>query len=591
MLYCRARCFEMLRRIRMFCFLLSIFFLTAFAAQAQESGPTVIKEKNVMIPMRDGVRLAANIFRPDASEKFTTVLSRTPYGKVELQAVIEALALRGYAGVCQDARGRFDSEGAWEPFFNESRDGYDTIEWIAGQPWSNGDVIMIGGSYSGLVQWLAAKERSPHLKGLITIVTPGDFYEDFVYEGGAFLLGAGAMWSAFVDGRQVNFTELIKARWDKAFTTIPVSSTLKALGRDPKYYRDWIAHPNYDQYWRRISWDKDFPNFDFAVLHIGGWYDIFQKGTIENFRRMTTRARAEARGRQHLIIGPWGHQGQNISKVGEMDFGPQSRLDNQIILDWIEHYFGAKKNARRLAAVRVFTTGENKWNEYEAWPVPDARRVDYYFHSHGKANSASGDGSLSLAKPSKGASPDRFVYDPANPVPTRGGNNCCWPQIIPWGPFDQREVEQRQDVLVYTTPPLEEDLRVTGPVEIKLWAASSATDTDFTGKLVDVAPDGLAINLTEGIQRAVYRKSFSKPEPLTPGAPTEMAIDLWNTSHVFKKGHRIMVEISSSNFPRYSRNFNTGRQPETETEMKKAQQTVFHDLRRPSRITLPVLSR
>jgi putative CocE/NonD family hydrolase len=234
--------------------------------------------------------------------------------------------------------------------------------------------------------------------------------------------------------------------------------------------------------------------------------------------------------------------------------------------------------------------GENKWHDYDSWPVPGTRYVDYYLASGGKANTAAGDGRLNEQKPATRAPADTFVYDPADPVLTRGGGNCCWPSVIPWGPWDQREIEARNDVLVYSSPRLDEDLRVTGPVAVKLWIASSAVDTDFTGKLVDVAPDGRAINLTDGVRRLAYRNSYQRPEVAKPGTPIELTIDLWNTSNLFLKGHRIRVEVSSSNFPRYSRNLNTGEVPETETRIVKASQTVFHDVRHPSRVVLPVLA-
>lgn len=496
----------------------------------------------------------------------------------------------GYAAVWQDVRGRLDSEGEWNPFFNEAKDGSDTIDWIAAQPWSNGKVAMIGGSYGGMVQWLAAKESNSHLKGLISLVAPGDFYEDFIYEGGVFALGAGAMWSVFIDGKQVNAGDMFKAPWSQVFNQLPVTEALAPTGRNPRFFRDWLSHPLYDNYWKQVSWSGNFEQFDFPVLHVGGWFDIFQKGTVENFRRMSTRAAPGARNKQELIMGPWAHQGQDRSKVGDIDFGPGSTLSLGAFLPWLNQVLkGENTPATNQAAVRVFTMGENQWHEYEAWPVPGTTYVSYYFHGQGKANTGAGDGVLNSLKPANKEPGDHYIYDPANPVPTNGGGNCCWPQIVPWGPLDQRFIELRSDVLVYSTPPLEQDVRVTGPVEIKLWISSSAPDTDFTGKLVDVAPDGFAMNLTDGIQRLAYRKSYERAELLKPGTPAEITIDLWNTSHLFLKGHRIRVEIASSNFPRYSRNLNTGRQPETETQMRKAEQTILHDAKHPSRIILPVL--
>jgi putative CocE/NonD family hydrolase len=490
--------------------------------------------------------------------------------------------------VWQDVRGRFDSEGEWNPFFNEINDGYDAIQWAATQSWSDGRVVMFGGSYVAMVQWLAAKSRNPHLKGLATFVSPGDFYQDFFYEGGAFIFGAGSMWAAFTDGKLNN--DLDAAPWDRVFRFLPASRALSVIQRDPKAYRDWVAHPTYDAYWRALSWNESFPSFDFPVLHFGGWFDIFQKGTIENFRRMTTEAKPAARSKQELVVGPWGHNGQAQSKVGEVDFGPQSTAQlYQVGLSWLDRHFKGRNEGTPPKPVRVFTMGENQWREYDAWPVPGTRYVDYFLRSGGRANSASGDGSLSREKPGQDESPDRYVYDPNNPVPTKGGGNCCWPRHIPWGALDQRSVEARPDVLVYSTPPLETDLRVTGPVSLRLWISSSAPNTDFTGKLVDVAPDGFAMNLTDGIQRVTHRKGDDAPVPLVPDSPTEITVDLWNTSHLFKRGHRVRIEVSSSNFPRYSRNLNTAGPAETGEIVATARQTVYHDLGRPSRLVLPVL--
>lgn len=578
----------LLRTVRLTALALAVLGSAQLAPAAAQTGAEVTIERGLMVSMRDGVRLATDVFRPRADGRFPVVLLRTPYGR-QAGPIREQLARRGYVAVFQDVRGRFDSEGEWEPFFNEIQDGYDTIEWAATQPWSDGRVVMYGGSYVAMVQWLAAKSLHPRLAGLMTFVSPGDFYEDFMFEGGAFILGAGAMWAAFTDGKLNN--DLDRSPWDSVFRFLPANRGLSVVGRNPRSLRDWLAHPTNDAYWRAISWNESFPSFDFPVLHVGGWFDIFQKGTIENFRRMTTRAKPAARGRQQLIVGPWGHSAQDERKVGEVDFGDGSTIDGAaLVLDWLD------RNIKRTGAgpaprpVRVFTMGENQWREYDAWPVPGTRYLDYFLRSGGRANSASGDGRLSRERPPSGEAPDRYDYDPRNPVPTRGGGNCCWPRHIPWGPLDQRAVAARPDVLVYDTPPLEEDLRVTGPVTLKLWIASSAPNTDFTGKLVDVAPDGFAMNLTDGIQRLSHRAGDQRPEPLTPGTPVEITVDLWNTSHLFRRGHRIRLEVASSNFPRYSRNLNTPGQPETSDAVATARQTVFHDQRRPSRLILPVLS-
>jgi uncharacterized protein len=567
--------------------LVVLALVTGRPAGAQDLRFAVRKEKKVMIPMRDGVHLATDLYRPDREGKFPVILTRSPYGRAGLGQFAEALAAAGYVGVWQDVRGRFDSEGEWAPFVHESDDGYDAIQWAATQPWSNGRVFMFGGSYVAMVQWLAATRRNPHLAGLITLVSPGDFYHDFFYEGGALALGGAALWSTFTDGREHN--ELEPMPWDSAFRKLPLVEIVRSVGHDPPAFREWTSHPNDDGFWRAIRWEDDFPAFDFPVLHIGGWFDIFQKGTIENFRRMATAARPAARSKQHLIVGPWGHQGQENPRVGEVDFGPASVLDlRSAVTTFLDRYAQGRKD-RMLPPVRVFLMGENQWREYPTWPAPGTRTVGYFLRSGGQANGADGDGRLETARPATGETADRFRYDPANPVPTRGGGNCCWPNIVAWGPLDQRPLEQRPDVLIYSTPPLDQDVRVLGPVSLELWVASSAPNTDFTGKLVDVAPDGFAMNLTDGIQRLSHRASEIRPAPVKPGTPVRITVDLWNTGHVFRKGHRIRLEVSSSNFPRYSRNLNTTELPETGSTIAVADQTVFHDARRPSRLLLSVL--
>ncbi|MDX2058051.1 MAG: CocE/NonD family hydrolase [Gemmatimonadales bacterium] len=544
-------------------------------------------ERRVMVPMRDGVRLATDLYLPEGVGRAPVVMTRSPYGRAGFSGLAETLARAGYVGVWQDVRGRFDSEGEWVPFVHEADDGFDAIQWAATQPWSDGRVFMLGGSYVAMVQWLAASRHNPHLAGLITMVSPGDFYQDFLWEGGAFNFGAAALWTTFVDGR--GLVTLDSLPWDRALTRLPLREAVRAVGHDPAAFRQWIDHPTDNAFWRQIRWDDDFPRFGFPVLHIGGWFDVFQKGTVENFRRMTTRARPAARGRQHLVIGPWGHTGWDATRVGAVDFGKHSALElTPLVTRFLDRY-ARGRSEQPLPAVRVFLMGENQWREFPTWPAPGTTEVAYFLRGNGRANGADGDGLLAAERPGPDEPADRFRYDPANPVPTTGGGNCCWPNIVAWGPLDQRPVEARPDVLVYSTAPLEADVRVLGPVQLELWIASSASNTDFTGKLVDVAPDGFAMNLTDGIQRVTHREGDSRPVPLRPGSPTRITVDLWNTGHVFRRGHRIRLEVSSSNFPRYSRNLNTGGSPETTTAFVAADQTVFHDRARPSRLILPVV--
>jgi putative CocE/NonD family hydrolase len=555
-----------------------------------QSAPFEVKsEMGVMVAMRDGVELATNVFRPDAEGRFPVVLLRTPYGRAEAQQVAWALATRGHACVWQDVRGRFDSDGAWNPFFYDAADGHDVIEWSVEQPWSTGRVVMFGGSYAAGVQWLAAKGGSEHLVGLIPFVSPGDIY-DLVWVGGALNQGALQMWASLMERKRFDMQEydaFQKHPWEEVFFHLPVVDALPRIGHDPAFYREWIEHPTPDQYWEPLSWQSDPP--DIPVLHIGGWFDIFQQDTIGNFRVMRTRAEEPGRNRQRLVIGPWAHQGFGRT-TGDLDFGADAALDIFLaeVFPFLQSCFEGKEPAWEKP-VKVFTMGENRWHELDDWPVPGAETVSYFLGSEQGANSSAGDGRLDLVSPEKAGSSDRFVYDPRDPVPNQGGGNCCWPQVMPWGPMDQREIERRDDVLVFSTPPLEEDVRVTGPVEVVLFASTSARDTDFTGKLVDVFPDGSAMNLTDGILRLRYRDSMTEPKLVEPGEVVEVRIDLGHTSNVFRAGHRIRLEISSSNFPRYSRNTNTGAIPELDREAITAEQTVYHDRARPSRLVLPVL--
>ena len=325
---------------------------------------------------------------------------------------------------------------------------------------------------------------------------------------------------------------------------------------------------------------------------MAAWYDLFQGGSIRNYMGLKAEAGNQtARNGQRLIIAIGGHSGFG-RQVGDVDFGPDAAFDeNAVTLAWYEYLFQGKQNEFATEKpVKIFVMGENKWRYEDAWPLERAKETRYFLHSAGKANSASGDGALTVSAAHKEAA-DSFVYDPANPVPTVGGPLCCDPAHLPGGPRDQKQVEARNDVLVYSTPPLEQEVEVTGPVTLDLFAKSSAVDTDFTAKLVDVAPDGVAHNLTEGILRARFRNSTSTAELITPGKVYEYKIDVWYSSNVFLKGHRIRLEVSSSNFPRFDRNLNTGKDAATSATFVKATNTILHDAEHPSALLLPVVPR
>ncbi len=540
---------------------------------AQGERYDLTSDDGVLVPMRDGVGLATDVIRPDAEGRFPVVMSRTPYGRQEMRMLAGALAPMGYAFVLQDVRGRFDSEGEWDPFGNEAEDGHDAVEWAAAQEWSTGRVVLIGGSYAAGTAWLAARDGSEHVAGLVPFVSPGDIYS-LCWIDGAFNHGALLMWSSLMTPPRFTMAEFGSFQnhaWDEIFASLPVVDALGHLGQDPAFFRDWVAHPTHDAYWARSSWRDRAP--DVPVLHIAGWYDVFQRDTIGNYVTM----REAGREGQQLLVGPWHHQNIGSRTTGEVDFGDAASMNfiGEAVVPFLAHCFeGAPLPPE---PVRVFTMGENAWNDYQDWPVPGAREVSFALGSSGGANSSAGDGWLSVESRAGGEGSDAFTYDPSDPVPTRGGGTCCWPKVMPWGAMDQSSVALREDVLVFSTGVLEEDLRVTGPVEVVLFADSSAPSTDFTAKLVDVSPEGYAMNLTDGIVRTEM------------DGEREIRIDLGYTSNLFKAGHRIRLEISSSNFPRFSRNLNTGEQPEIGTETAIAQQTIFHDEGRPSRLVLHVL--
>ncbi len=570
------------RRIITGC-LLFLLVTTTFAA---ETSLPFTFQKDVMIPMRDGVKLAANIFLPKAAGQYPVVLMRTPYGKAgENSGEGKIYTAVGFVLVVQDCRGKGSSEGVWDPFFYDVQDGFDTQEWVGKQPWCNGKVGTAGGSYVGWTQWSAASEGSHYLKAMVPMVPFGDVFHDIAYPGGAFQLSLAFGWGAGVGGIHIP-----PAKFSEAFKYLPLNHWDDQFGKEVFYLRDWVNHPTFDDYWRKRSIGGRYEAITIPALNIGGWYDIFSKTTIELVNRVHHESKDPvARKNQFAIIGPWGH-GAGGRKLAEVDFGEAAPMNlGQRQYQWFEHWLKDKDNeVKTWAPFHLFVMGENVWHDEQEWPLQRTQFTPYYFHSHGKANSRNGDGELSVSQPAEEPA-DKFTYNPADPVPTHGGNNLVG---APAGPFDQSTaVEDRNDVLVYTTAPLDKPVEVTGPVKAFLYAASSAKDTDFTAKLVDVSPDGKAINLCDGIIRARYRNSDTKLELIEPGKDYRYEIDLWVTSNLFKTGHRIRVEISSSNFPRFDRNPNSGKTFGTDTEVFKAQQTIHHDHARASHILLPVIPR
>ena len=547
---------------------------------------------NVKVPMRDGVRLSADIYFPTGlSGPFPVILGRTPYNNMTEESLESAVFYpqHGYVFVAQDVRGKNDSDGEFYPFANEFDDGHDTIEWIGAQPWCDGNVGMVGASYVGNVQWQAAAMGSRYLKAIVPRVMGHNLHETNRYVGGAFQLALACMWAFRHDGRTRQ--DIFVYNWDQLLLSLPLKSIDDAAGKDVQFLRDMIDHPDYDDYWKALAIEERYQEIKIPVLQIGGWYDICTAGTFKNFLGMRERGGSElAKGNQRAIVGPWIHMASALTHAGEVDFGKASVLDlHEIELQWFDRWLkGISNSADQEAPMRIFVMGTKQWRDEHEWPLARTRFTPFYFHSAGEANSLLGDGGLSTSPPEE-EQPDRYLYNPAFPTPTRGGNTCCNPEIVPWGAYDQRPVEYRNDVLVYTSDPMEEDMEATGPVIVKLFARTDARDTDFTAKLVDVDPDGYAVNLCDGIIRGRYRESTSHQRLLEPGTIYEFTIDLWPTSNVFLKGHRVRVDISSSNFPRFDRNPNTGNKFGQDAEMKVAHQQVFHDREHPSHIILPLI--
>jgi len=596
------------RSIVLFCGIVSLSF-GAMSARAADQYP-VTYERNVAVKMRDGVTLRADIYRPAADGRFPVLLQRTPYNKDNGVDFGLKAAAHGFVVIFEDVRGRYDSEGDWYTFKNEPHDGYDTVEWAAALPYSDGKVGMFGGSYVGATQMLAAIAHPPHLAGICPIVTASNYHSNWVYQGGAFEQWFDQSWTSGLaqntfDREVANNTNALQG-----ISTFPLASyPLFNLDKnsDPAstvalapYYLDWLAHPNYDDYWKTISIEDHFGDINVPALHVAAWYDLFLGGSLRNYEGLKAHAATEkARRGQRLLVIVGGHAG-NGPKIGDVDFGAASKIDeDEITLHWYEYLFkGAQNEFASGKLVKIFVMGANQWREEDDWPLARAHSTKYFLHSGGKANSINGSGSLSITAPASREPFDQYVYDPANPAPTVGGPLCCdWEHLGP-GPRDQRAVEARDDVLVYSTPPMSEDTEVTGPVTLELYAKSSAVDTDFTAKLVDVWPNGFAQNLTEGILRARYRDSEETPSLITPGQIYKFNIDVWATSNVFKKGHMLRLEISSSNFPRFDRNLNTGsnrylkasEEVNSEQPFRSATNVIYHDAEHPSALILPVVS-
>ncbi|MGA7760793.1 MAG: CocE/NonD family hydrolase [Candidatus Binataceae bacterium] len=584
-------------------------------ANEHQSEPAfkVVVEKDQPMRTRDGVCLRADVYRPDAPGRFPVLLVRTPYDKGAGMALTEKdyFPPRGYVVAVQDTRGRHSSEGDFYPFIHEARDGYDAVEWAAALPCSDGKVGMVGQSYLALVQYYAASLRPPHLRVAAPVSGPVSYFENFAYRRGALELGwmlAYFMFMARDTLVRKGIYDQHRERLDSyvsrpdipmaplkrdAYHHLPVRDWGERLKDGAPYLADYLHHWTDGPYWTATDLRPHFGEFDTPMFHVGSWYDVFQYDTLAMYLGMRDGARTEpVRRAQKLLMGPWAHllpySIPTSRGTGDIDFGSEAIIElHALQLRWFDHFLkGIGNGVLEEPPVRLFVMGENRWRDENEWPLARTRYVEMFLHSGGHANSLDGDGRLGPARP--GDEPaDRYVYDPNDPVPTRGGTALG----LKAGVFDQREVEQRNDVLVYTGETLASDLEVTGPVTMILYAASSAPDTDFMAKLCDVRPDGYAQNIVEGVVRARFRDSLAAPSLIVPERVYEYRLDLWATSHLFKAGHRLRLEVSSSNFPRYDRNPNTGHDLFANAELTRAHQSVFHDSRYGSRVLLPIIPR
>jgi uncharacterized protein len=570
----------------------------------------LIVERDVRVAMRDGVNLATDVYRPNDSAPHPVLVHRTPYSKSNAWFVgglmfnpLDAVQ-RGYVIVVQDTRGRFGSEGDWEPFANEASDGYDTVEWAAAQPWSDANVGVYGSSYMGVTTIQALVATPPHLKAAVSYMTGANYHSGWTYSGGAFELGFNLWWTNFLgwdtasrlkmsDSERTELLgRLAEATGDPwtAARHLPLTE-LPAFQNDvAPYWQDWLRHPVYDESWERVDALARAGEISAPLLQIAAWYDNFLRGHLD------LNARLRDQGDHRLVVGPWDHEAYlslGLSRAGQRDFGPSAiggpTLVAELALSWFDHWLAGKETPLTdTRPVRYFMMGANAWQEADTWP-PANTPTHWYLHSGGRANTRHGDGALTLEPPS--AEPaDSYRYDPADPVPSLGGRTLH-PNLGPGGVQNQATLEEREDVLVYTSARLTTPLAVAGPVSVTLFAASSAPDTDFTAKLVDVEPDGYCANIAEGIIRARSRGGESREELLQPGEVTEFGIDLWDVAHTFRTGYRVRVEISSSNFPRFDRNLNSAVSPELAgpSELQVAHQQIWHDKDHPSRLALPVL--
>jgi putative CocE/NonD family hydrolase len=559
-----------------------------------------IAVEDVRVPLRDGLVLHADLYRPAGAGRHPVLVLRNPYDRRVAQSYLYAhpswYAAQGYAVLVQDVRGRWGSGGRFDPLVNEGRDGADTVAWAAEQPWSNGRVGLYGFSYPAMSQLLAAAEHPQGLRAAVPALAPSQLRAGWLYDGGAFALAFALGWAIELGIDQARRrspgleAELLAVAADPRpwFTSRPLRE-LPLFRRNHicDFYFDWIEHETDGAWWSERQVEGRYDRIRVPAMHVGGWYDVFVDGTLTNWAGL----RAAGHAPQRLVVGPWHHL-PALVPAGPIPFGPGSLRDlDADQLAWFDLWLrDHDAGATGRAPVSAYLTGADRWVELDDWPPPAARPVRWWLHSRGRANGAAGDGTLTTEAPGD-EPPDVFVYDPAQPVPSAGGHSCCDPGYAPMGPADQVAVEVLHGVLVYTSAALARPMVVAGQVTAELHAASSAVDTDWVVKLCDVDARGRSVNLQEGIVRARFRGSPDVPTLLVPGEVETYRVGLGSVFHRFRPGHRIRVQVSSSSFPAWEPNHNTGHPLGVDALPDRviATQQVLHTAGAASFVILPLL--
>lgn len=549
--------------------------------------PAEVKTETLSVRMRDGIKLATDIYRDENVKHAPVILMRTPYDRTKQKATGERWAKAGYVFVAQDCRGTRESEGVIAPYNNEGQDGFDTIEWITRQSWCSGRVGMTGGSYVGAVQWQAAVEKPPGLAAIAPQATWSSFYRN-LYLGGSVRLSLISGWLA---GNTPKPEGVKLADMNEALLRLPLSDVDEAIGWSMPWLDAYLTHPEPNGFWTRLDLTDELPSLKMPALHVVGYYDFFSRESVGNFMIMQKQARdLKTREHQRLILGPWDHGTVGKSTVGEVDFGPEAIVDTFAIqLDWFDRHLKQDPAAiaKPFPPVRYFSMGDNIWHDAQTWPPEGFVATSFYLHSDKKANTRSGSGKLSRQAPTAEEPVDTFRADPSNPVPACPVTEKRPMKAAVWGPVDQSALEDRDDVLVYTSDAFAEPLSFAGNIEAKLFVSADTQDADWAVKLVDVRPDGFAQNIATGILRGRYRDSLLQPSPLEPGKIYEITVDLGPCAATIAPGHRLRVDICGSLFPLYDRNPNTGEGPFGAKTLVSTE-SVYHSSLKASRIVLPV---